>query len=139
VSNVEADHAEAGLALLAAVPALTVYDGALPGSATDVLPPYVLVYTTVEWPDGDEDNSLDGLSGTCVTRWYCHCVGGTAAAARAVANQVRSALLDVRPPVPGRNCNLIRQDSALPPARDESLARVVMDAVVVYRLETRPA
>lgn len=138
MSNVEADHAEAGLALLQANAALTVYDGALPADKTDLNPPWVLVYTTVEWPEADPNNGLDGRSGTCTARWYCHCVGSNAAAARAVTHQVRSSLLDVRPTVTGRVCGLIRQESAVPPQRDESLGRVVMDAVVVYRLETRP-
>jgi hypothetical protein len=136
--NVDADHADAGLTLLRGNNALRVYDGALPGSVATVVRPYVLVYTTVEWPAGEETNSLDGLSGTCITSWICHCVGDNATAARAVANQVRAALLDVVPVIAGRECGPIRQGSVLPPQRDETLGTPVMDAIVVYELLTRP-
>lgn len=139
MSNVEADLAEAGLELLRDNLSLTVHDGALPLDSTGVAPPYVLVYTTVEWPYGDEANGLDARSGTGVATWYCHCVGSNATAARAVANQVRSVLLDVTPAVAGRVCGPIRQTQALSPTRDDSTGRTVMDAVTVWSMESRPA
>ena len=130
-------HAAAGLNLLRADTALTVHDGRVPDGA---VPPYVVVYTTVEWPTDDPDNGIDHLSTTCVTRWFCHCVGSNAAAARAVAGRVRVALLDVRPPIPGRVCERIKSEAAsAPPRRDESTGRLVMDAVQVYRMRSRPA
>lgn len=134
----EVDHKAAGLTLLQANAALTVYDGALPAAETDVAPPYVLVYTFVEWPPGDAAQGLDGESRTCVVTWYCHCVGGNDTASTVVAAQVRASLLNQRPTIPGRSCDLIEQVQSLPPARDETLRRVVMDTVAVYQLRTRP-
>jgi hypothetical protein len=134
----EVDHKAAGLALLQGNAALTVYDGRLPDAATDVTPPYVLVYTFVEWPDADPAQSLNAASGTCVVTWYCHCVGSSDYASLVVAGQVRSSLLDQRPAITGRSVDLIRMVSSLPPQRDETLRRAVMDTVVVYQLQTRP-
>lgn len=135
----EVDHAAAGLALLEAHPDLVVYDGRLPDAATDITPPYVLVYTHVEWPAGGGEQSLSGESGTCVTTWYCHCVGSSAVASTVVAGLVRVALLDQRPTIAGRVCDLIRMVQVLPPYRDETLRRPVLDTVAVYQLKTRPA
>lgn len=137
MSQLDQAHANAGLTLLAANLALTVHDGAVPAGSE--APPYVVVYSHVEWPNGEPDNGLEGTSGTCVVRWYCHAVGATAAAARAVGDQVRTSLLDVQPVIANRSCGRIRQESAQPPIRDESLGPVVMDALTVYVLETRPA
>jgi hypothetical protein len=135
----EQAHAAAVLALLDAdnvPPALVVYDGAVPANT---VPPYVIVYTHVEQlPDG-AGNAIDGTSKTAVARYYCHCVGGNAAGARAVAQRVRAALLDVRPTIAGRVCGLIREEQSIPPARDESTLALVMDAVHIYRLRTDPA
>lgn len=130
-------HADAGLALLRADTSLVVYAGSVPNPAPN--PPYVLVYVDVAWPDGDPGNGADGTSGTCVTRWYCHAIGGNLQAARAVATRVRTALLDKRPTITGRACGLIRQEATQPPQRDESTGALVMDQVAVYRLATRPA
>ena len=130
-------HAQAGLALLVADPGLVVFDGKVPDGA---LPPYVLVYTTVERPAGEMGvaNALDGLSATVTATWYCHCVGESAAAARAVAMRVSRALLDRRPTIAGRACGLIRQGEMTPPNRDETTGRLVMDLVAVYHLTTTP-
>jgi hypothetical protein len=127
--------ANVGLALLRAdlgPPALIVFDGKVPDPTP--APPYVLVYTTVEWPDGAPGDSLDGLSGSPVARWTCHCVGGNEIAARAVAQRVRTQLLNQRPTIAGLNLGLIKQEQAAPPTRDETTGSLVMDAVCVYRL-----
>ncbi len=125
--------ANAGLALLNADPGLVVFDGAVPNPTP--APPYAVVYTTVTRPSEDPDNSANGLSGVWVASWIVHSVGGNAAAARAVAQRVRTALLDVRPVIAGLSCNRIRMDpDAPPPQRDESTGSVVMDAVNTYRL-----
>jgi hypothetical protein len=134
----EVDHKAAGLALLQANTNLVVYDGRLPDSVTDVAPPFVLVYTFCEWPDRDEAQSLSGESGTCVVTWYCHCVGSSDTASLVVAGQVRTALLDQRPTIAGRSVDRIRFVSSLPPQRDETLRRAVLDTVAVYQLQTRP-
>lgn len=134
----------AGIALLRAElgpPALTVYPGGVPNLAPAAAPPYVVVYTSVEWPPSDTD-SLDGLSGSPTVRWICHCVGGGAGAtpedaeiaARAVGQRVRTALLNKRLVIAGLNLGLIRQEpGAGVPTRDDSTGVPVMDLIVVYR------
>lgn len=122
----------AGLDLLRADTALTVFDGAVPNPYP--APPYVLVYTYISRPSDDPDNSADGQSRVWVARWICHCVGANATAARAVAQRVRTALLDVRPTVAGLSCGLIRWEESQPPGRDETTGSLVMDAVEIYSL-----
>lgn len=125
--------ANAGLALLQADTSLVVCDGVVPAGTS---PPYALVYTTVNRPSEDPDNSADGLSRVWSAAWIVHSVGGNAAAARAVAQRVRTALLDVRPVVTGLSCNKIRMDpDSPPPQRDETTGVVVMDLVQTYRLK----
>jgi hypothetical protein len=128
--------ANAGIALLQADTSLVVFDGAVPRPTPDVSngPGYVLVYTTVDRPSDDLGNALDGRTRVWTGRWICHCVGGNAAAARAVAQRVRTALLDVRPVVTGLATGPIRWEQSNPPLRDESTGLVVMDAVEIYRL-----
>lgn len=127
----------AGFALLAAdvgPPALVVFDGVVPAN-TPVNAGYVLVYTSTEWPAGATGDALDGLSGSPTVRWICHCVGGSASAARAVRQRVRTALLNKRPTIAGLNVGIIREEPGFaPPQRDETTGTPVMDAVVTYRL-----
>jgi hypothetical protein len=128
-------HAQAGLALLNANPDLAgiVYDDEkVPPGATR----YVRVFTHIERPRGHQGNRLRGTSDTFVTRWYCHCVGINDTSARAVAMQVRSSLLDVRPTIAGRSCDKIIQEAAQPPRRDEKASPLIVDLVQVYRLTT---
>ncbi len=131
--------ADAGLALLGADPALTVYDGVVVNPTPDILSnPYVLVYTTVERPSEDLDNSANGRSTVWVARWICHCVGGNAHAARAVAQRVRVAMLDANlnglPTLVGLSCGLIRWEQSSPPEKDETTGIPVMDAIEIFRL-----
>jgi hypothetical protein len=123
--------ANAGLALLTADTSLTVYDGSVP---TGAVPPYVVVYTSVEWPPGAPGDALDGLAGSPTVRWYCRCVGGNEVACRAVAQRVRTQLLNQRPTIAGLNLGLIRHEAGPPPGRDETTGSVVMSALNVYRL-----
>jgi hypothetical protein len=126
--------ADAGLNLLRAdigPPALVVFDG--PVSAGQQ-PPYVRVYTHIEWPADDPNNALDGVSGRAVVRWYCHCVGSNDTAARAVAQRVRTQLLDKRPAVAGMVPGMIRHEQSIPPVPDETTGVPVLDTVNVYRL-----
>lgn len=120
-------------ALGALTPPIPVYDGKVPDGSP---PRYVLVYTTIDRPSDDPANAVDGRSRTFVARWICHCVGGgdNAVAARAVAQQVRTALLDVRPAITGLSPGLIRLEQSQPPQRDEQTGDLVLDAVEVYRL-----
>lgn len=111
-----------GLALLAADVSLVVYPGGVPQPippAPPIPPPYVVVYSSVEWPFGDSD-ALDGIAGTPTVRWICHSVGGgpgstpatAEQAARAIGQRVRTQLLNKRLVVAGLNLGLIRQESS---------------------------
>jgi len=126
-----------GLALLAAdtgPPALVVFDGVVPPN-TPVNAGYVLVYGYTEWPTGAPGDALDGITGSPTVRWICHCVGGTASAARAVRERVRTALLNKRPTIAGLDLGMIREEPGSgPPVRDETTGALVMDAVITYRL-----
>lgn len=125
-----------GLALLTAdvgPPQLVVFDGVVP-SGTSVLAGYVLVYSTVEWPAGAVGDSLDGLAGTPTVRWITHSVAASASSSRAVAQRVRTALLNKRLVIAGLNLGLIRMEpGTAPPTRDESTGTPVMDTVATYR------
>lgn len=125
---------DAGLALLRADTGLVVFDGAV--SNPTPAPPYVLVYTTVDWPEDDPGyDALDNRSTHAVVRWICHCVGGDQITSRAVAQRVRTQLLNQRPVIAGMQPGLIKQETpALPPNRDERTGSVVMDSVRTYRL-----
>lgn len=126
------DHADAFLALLRADAGLTVYDGAAP---TGAAPPYVLAYILRETPDGllaPDRVPLTGRSMAANLMAYCHCVGGNATAARAVAARVEAVVLDVTPVVTGRVCWPIRWREGSPPRRDEDTGPLVMDLVDVY-------
>ena len=130
-------HARAGLDLLEAYPGLgaaRVFDGRVPedSNGRSPEPPWVLVYTVVEWTKDGIGTALNSTQVTVTTTFYCHCAGVTAAAARAVGMLVRSALLNVRPVIAGRSCSPIKQLETVPPQRDETTGRLVMDATSVY-------
>lgn len=132
------EHAAALLALLDAdnnTPALVVYDGKAPSPLPDVRTnPYVLVYFDSNDPEFDFDAHpwLFQMTATC------HCVGGSAQAARMVADRVRTALVGVTPTVAGRSCYPIGRESGVPPQRDESTGSTVMDQVDSYVLKSIP-
>ncbi|MEV4767800.1 tail completion protein gp17 [Micromonospora humida] len=130
-------HADAVLAILSAAPGnLRVLDGAVP---KDVLPPYVLLYFADADPEVADNRPLEGGSQRFVLRVYAHSVGGSSAAARALGERVRTALLDLVPVVTGRECFPIRREDGQPPQREESTGTLVMDRIDVYRLESVPA
>jgi len=132
----------AGIALLRGDASLTVYPGGVPNLSPPAAPPYVVTYATVEWPPSDAD-ALDGVSGTPMVRWICHCVGGGVSgstpedaeiAARAVGQRARAAWLNKRLVVAGLDCGLIRQEQgAGVPTRTDTTGDPVMDLIVVYR------
>jgi len=129
--TIEEDHAQVAFILLGANTNLTaVFDSKVDDPTPT--PPYVLIYPTVSWPRDGVGTALDGEQVTVTTTWNCHCVGLTPEAARAVSMQVRSSLLGVRPTIAGRNCSLIKQTDAQPPARDEPLGFAVFDAVLNF-------
>ena len=129
-------HAAAIIGLLTADTMLTVYDGRVPDDAPNA---YVLIYCDDADPEDAESRPLTGASGRQVTGAICHCVSGTQAGARVVADRVRTALLDVVPVVAGRVCAPIRREDGQPVQRDESTGVTVQDLVTVYRLESVPA
>lgn len=121
------------LALLAADTSLVTYDAVVPSNPTPS-PPYCVVYSHFMRPPEDADNPLTNRSAVWLARFIVHSVGGNAIAARAVAQRVRTQLLDVRPVVAGLVCAPIRMEDAQSPQRDESTGVLVMDAVATYRL-----
>lgn len=125
---------EVGLDRLRADVDLTVHDGKVPDGEE---PPYVLVYSQVEWPDGNPDNTVEGVTQAVTVRWICHSVGTNATAARRVAGHVRAQLLDHTPTVAGVNCGPIGQAESNPPTRDESTNQLYMDAIVTYEMAAR--
>lgn len=134
--QIDKAHADAILGLLHAaldpVP-IEVYDGVVPSPYPDVAAhPWVLVYLEADWPIDGTGNGFDGQARTYVLRAYCHSTGATAAAARAIAGQVRAALLNVKPTVAGRSTGSIWRPGGAPPTRDETLGFLVMDKVDIY-------
>lgn len=140
MTQLEVAHADAGLDLIEAS-GLTVYRGKLPPNVATLTPPWVLVYSAVEWPDAatNEDAGLDHRSDTCVTTWYCYAAGTTDTSVLAVTGRVRAALLDVTPTIAGRVCNQIGQVSSEPPRPHEGTGTAVLTALSIYELKTRPA
>ena len=135
-----AEHATAVLALLSVIddpPPLVVLDGVNvdPATRKSYPPPYVLVY----FDKAGRDVNFAGRSHRFAMGITCHSVGGSAGAARTVADRVEVALLDVTPTVPGRKCHPIRWDSGTPPDRNEETGSLVMDQVDVYVLRSIPA
>ena len=132
--TLDEQHAQVGLAALVANPSLTssrVFDGRVP-DGTDPALGYVLLYTSVAWPRDGIGTALTEQQVTITATFTCHCVGLNAQAARAVGMEVRSSLLNLKPSISGRSCSPIKQDESLPPDRDESTGRLVMDQVQVY-------
>ena len=139
------DLADAFLALLATAPgspALVVCDGEVKDGTTA---PYALVYFYIETPDGlrAPDAVPLTMASDVIDAWaYVHCVGSdpqAARAARAVSGRVRTAVLNKRLTVVGRDCGLIRHDSGQPPRRDQDTGPTVMDLVDVYTFRSVPA
>lgn len=134
-------HATAFLGLLSAAsgsPTLVVHDGKVP---TGALPPYVVVYFAFSAPPAEGDLQTSNLNAASVRQecWaYCHNVGATTAAARAVAARTQAALLDVTPVVASRKAWPISHYEGQPAAHDETTGVAVFDQVDVYRLSTVP-
>jgi hypothetical protein len=110
-----------------------VYEGVVPDGAT---PPYVLVYSSVQWPQDGEGQNLQFQTNRCETRWYVHCAGSTDQSARAISNRVRQLVKNVKPTITGRSCGLIQQEAIVPPIRDERIGVLVMDLVATYVFTT---
>ncbi len=132
------EHAAAVLGLLDAdntAPALNVHDGKVPPNTDPKTAPYVLVYFDSNDPEFDKEAAPYRFEMTAI----CHSVGGSARAARMVADRVRAALLGVSPLVVGRACFPITREAGSPPDRDESTGSLVMDQIDVYTIRSIPA
>lgn len=127
VDPVPQPAAAAFLALLATNANLTVVDGDV---AVGQEAPYVVVYVS---GGPDEGDNLGLRSNEATVRAYVHSVGETAAAARIIAGQAASTIVDDRLTVAGWSCGPIKRELSNPPKRDESTGVVVMDQVDVYR------
>lgn len=133
----ERDHADAMLELLRARP-ITVYPDETGGPATvppGTAPPYVSVHFVTTHVNGGR---LDTRSTRSVTRAFAHCVGANDIAARAMARQVRTAWLDVRPDIPGRSVYPIRHEQTRDADVTEPVAQTTVTITTVYRLEDQP-
>lgn len=122
---------------------LTVFRGGVPNPTPP--PPYVVVRSIVRRPSDDQDNSGDGKSRVFVVDWYVYSVGGGAGtpevaeiAALAVAQRVRTQLLDVRPTIQGfaaGSVGPIRLEDSTPPGRPDEMTGVpIAEVVQIYRL-----
>ena len=139
---VEQAHADAILALLQAAPPsispLVVHDGVVdpPPGDDDRKRGYVVAYIATSTPSG---TSLTSVHDRAVTRAYLHCIGMTAATARAIAGRATNALLNVTPQIANRVVFPIRDDgSDTPPEPDRSSGKTYVDRVLVLRLESVP-
>jgi hypothetical protein len=131
--------ANAWLALLNAdpiTPALVVFDGYVPAGTQ---PPYIVFYGYVTRLRSNENNAADNKSKALISRAICHCVGGNSVQARAIAQRVRTQLLDARPTITGLSVGMVEQEEDQPPARDESTGVPVFDLVQVYALNATAA
>jgi hypothetical protein len=130
------EHAAAVLALLNA--AITtprkVFDGKVADNTNPATNPYVLVYFDSADPEFDFEANAWRFEMTAT----CHCVGGSAQAARQMADLARTALVAVRPTVAGRSCFPITREPGTPPQRDESTGVLVMDAIDQYTIRSLP-
>lgn len=126
VDPVPQPSAVALLNLLGTNTNLTVIDGDVPRGQ---VPPYVVVYLAGAPKEG---NNLNRRSDEAKPRAYVHSVGMTAAAARIVAGQVASTIVDQRLTIAGWSCGPIRNELTNPPERDESTGVAVMDQVDTY-------
>lgn len=130
--SLEEDHAQQILApLIANANILALHDGVVDPTVPTTYP-YVLVYIDVAWPRDGLGTSLKAQQVTVTTTATVHCAALSAVGARAVAAQVRTSLLNLRPTITGRDCSPIKQDSAEPVARDESTSAAIFDAIAVY-------
>lgn len=126
-------HIAAVRNLVDTVPNVTVYDGGVPNSPTY---PYVVLY-------GDQGAALANAY-TEVSTYRSFRVQTTTVAvnqpqARALAERVESALLDVRPAVTGRTCGPIRKEASQPVRRDDDVDPAVFYAVDIWLLTSVPA
>ncbi len=129
-------HAQVAPTILTADGNQPVYSDAVPDSPP---PEYVLVRTSVSWPDATDGKSFDGTTSTCVTRWFTYSVGPNSQSARSINNRVRQLLVNVHPTITGRSCGFIQQDPLdIPPDFNETAGGLVVTLREQYTLTTYP-
>lgn len=131
------DHATAMLDLLYAVPNLTVYPAQGGGPSTvppGTVPPYVSVHFSADHTKAGQ--RMTHKSTRFRMRAYAHCVGQNDILARALADLVQGAWLDVKPDIDGRSVYPIEQEPSREPQVDEPVAQTTVTITAVYRLET---
>lgn len=130
------EHAAAMLTLLTA--AVTsprkVFDGKVDDNTDPRANPYVLAYFDSADPEFDKEANAWRFETTATV----HCVGGSAQAARQMADLARAALLAVRPSISGRSCFPITRETGTPAQRDESTGVLVFDQIDTYTLRSLP-
>lgn len=129
-----ADHVAVFLSALTADDTgdLATSDGAV---AQGTQPPYRVVYASVGTP---EAHGMEAAADAVVCTAIVHNVGGTAAAARVIADRTAAALIGLRPTISGRDCGRILLIDSAPTRRDESTLITTFDLVDVYRFITLP-
>lgn len=127
------EHAAALLGLLTGA-GLTVFDDEVPADLDVDSTPYVKPY----FDSSDPESTKEAAPWRFDMTMTLHCVGGNSQAARMVADIARTALVQVVPTVAGRTCFPITREQGMPPQRDESTGRLVMDQVDQYVLRSLP-
>lgn len=131
------DHAQA-VRTLFTPSGLTPLDGAVTEGET---PPYLLVAFRFSTPDAEAEPDKTDLSfnqTAVAVEITCHSVATTTTGARAIADRVRSALLNATPTVAGRSCFPVRHIDGQEPRRDESTQATIFDQIDVYRFTSVP-
>ena len=126
-------HVSAVRNLVDAVPNVTIYDGTVPN---DPAYPYVVLYAD---QGAAFANAYTEVSTFRTFRVQTTTVAANQPQARALAERVESALLDVRPTVTGRKCAPIRTETAQPVRRADDVDPVVFYAVDIWALSSVPA
>lgn len=129
-----AEHVTAFADLVDAVANVTVYaDGKVPNSPTL---PYVVIYGNQGMP---ENASMADVSEWQHFTAQTTCVATSQLSARALADRVQTALLDVRPTVAGRSSGQISKVSSQPVRVDNDVTPPLFYAVDVWSFTTVPS
>lgn len=124
------EHANAVLALTAAIPNINVYDTQAP--AKPALP-----YAVVRFDSGKRDRtSIVPVSNKVTTTVTCTAVGVDRGQSQGVAERVADALVDLRPIVAGRTCSPIEHIDTRPSQLDSAVAPPLFYAVDVFRFDS---
>lgn len=114
-------------------PPLNVIPGPVPNPTPPL--PYIVIWALVDWPDDPQRKSLDGLVTSGSVRWIIHIQAETEKSWWAIAQRVRTQLLNVRPTIAGMNPDLIRMASGSePPTPNEVLGVPVISGMREFTL-----